>query len=315
MTFTLIYIRYLQIIRALKDGGIGSILLPFVIAALSFGSFKAYQNLNYGLLLVAVLLFFCLALQVSRKDKNFAQLHLENWHWQMYAEYVLLTLPFTITAIFTRYYFYFPMLLVLFWFVPLWQFKPIQKTSFKNISTLLPAAYFFEWISGFRKSFLGLIPLYVIAIATCWIRFLPLLLLWFMITNIINFYNEFEPIHILKANHNNAKDFLNQKLKKHGIYICLLFVPVLILNSIFHPDFIEINCLFLGIQLALLAFAICFKYNSYVPQQKNSASNITLGIVSMACLIPFLLPLPILFSLVYYKKAVQNLNLYFNDKD
>ncbi len=313
MSFALINIRYLQAIRALKEGGLGSVLLPFLIVGLSLGSYKAYQNIQYGGLLVLLLLLICMSLHIRRKDKTFAQLHLPNWHVQMYAEYVTLTLPFTITALFTPHYFYFPALLALLWLVPYIHYTPAQKTIFKRISTIFPSAHSLEWISGFRTSFLTIIPLYILALATCWMRFLPLLLLWFITTALLNFYNEHEALHILKAQHTHARDFLNQKIKKHCFYIACFYLPILVLNSIFNPDFIDINALFLLVQFALIIFAITAKYSSYVPAQQNIASNITVAIVSIGSIVPYLLPLPVIFAIVYYKKALQNLNNYFHD--
>lgn len=314
MSFVLIHIRYLQLSRALKDGGLGSLLLPFFIAGLSFASHKAYQNLHYGALLIALLTLLCLSLHLRRKDKTFAQLHLANWHSQMFVEYILLTLPFAFTALFTKHYFYFPALLLVLWIMPYIHYAPVQKTSFKNISKIFSATHSIEWISGCRTSFLTLIPLYVLALAACWIRFLPLLLLWFMTTAILNFYSEHEALHILKAQHQHAKDFLQQKIKIHSFYICCLYAPILVLNSFFNPDFTDINALFLMVQLALLIFAINAKYASYIPAQQNLASNVTVAIVSIGSIVPYLLPLPAIFALVYYRKALQNLNPYFHDK-
>jgi hypothetical protein len=313
MSFSLIYIRYLQAIRALKDGGLGSFLLPILIAGLSFASFKAFQNIRYGAMLILLLLLICVSLHLHRKDKTFAQLHLINWHIQMYLEYVIVTFPFTFTSIFTKNFFYFPTALILLWFVPYMHYTTAQKTNFKNISVLFPSANAFEWISGFRTSFLMLIPLYLLALATCWIRFLPLLLLWFITTALLNFYNEYEALNILKARYSNSKEFLHQKIKKHCAYVFIFYAPILILNCFFHPDFIDINVLFLFVQFSLIVFAITAKYSSFVPAKKNLASNITVAIVSIGSIVPYLLPLPLIFALLYYKKAVNNLNNYFHD--
>jgi hypothetical protein len=313
MSFALIYIRYLQAIRILKDGGLGSILLPFLIIGLSIASYKAYDNMRYGALLTAILVALCVSLHMRRKDKIFAQLHLSKYHLQMYVEYILLTLPFAITTIFTPHFFYYPLLLTLLWFVPYLSYSPTQKTNLKNISKLFATAHSIEWVSGLRNSFLTILPLYALALATCWMRFLPLLLLWLITTAILNFYSEHEAIHILRAQHNNAKDFLSEKIKVHCFYVCIFYAPVLILNSIFNHDFIEINVLFLLVQFSLIIFAINAKYSSYIPAQQNLASNISVAIISIASIVPYLLPLPVIFAVVYYNKAIQNLKKYFYD--
>lgn len=313
MSFTLLYIRYLQAIRALKEGGLGSLLLPFLIAGLSFASHIAYKDMRYGGLLILALLLICMSLHISRKDKTFAQLHLTNWHLQMYVEYVIITLPFTFTALFTKHFFYFPASLALLWLIPYLHYTPAQKTIFKGISSVFPSAHSIEWISGFRTSFLSIIPIYMLAVATCWMRFLPLLLLWVITTAILNFYNNYEALHILKAQHTNARDFLHQKIKKHCFYIACFYSPILILNTVFNTDFTDINVLFLLVQFALIIFAITAKYSSYVPAQQNMVSNSIVSFVSIGSIVPYLLPLPVIFAMVYYKKALQNLNNYFHD--
>jgi hypothetical protein len=108
-------------------------------------------------------------------------------------------------------------------------------------------------------------------------------------------------------------NFLSEKLKVHCFYVCIFYAPVLILNSIFNHDFIEINVLFLLMQFSLVIFAINAKYSSYIPAQQNIASNISVAIISIASIVPYLLPLPVIFAIVYYNKAIQNLKKYFYD--
>lgn len=313
MLFTLILIRWIQLKRALQEGGLGSILLPFLILGLSIASLKAYQEFKFATLLSGGLLIFCTGLQLARKDKVFAQLHVPHWHQQMYLEYLILCLPFTITALFTTHYYFFIVVNLLLFAVPKLSYAPAQKTSFKKLSKLFSPAVSIEWIAGIRAQYLSLIPLYVIALATCWVRILPLILL-FLCTGIIqSFYNEHEARHILKARHQKGKDFLIEKIKTHSLYIVFLYSPVLVINCIFHPNFIDIAILFLCAQLALVIFAITMKYSCYIPSQKNNTTNVTVSVVSIASVIPYFLPLPLLFALVYYKKATENLTHYFHD--
>lgn len=295
------------------EGGLGTILLPFLIVALSFASFKAYQKFNYAILLTLILFILCVSLHLRRKDKTFAQLHIPDWHFQMYMEYVLICFPFAFTALFTRHFYFFPLLLFLLALIPSMKYQMVQKTRFKNISTLFSPSYAIEWVSGFRTSYLTLIPLYVLAIATCWMRFAPLLILWLLTTSILNFYNEYEALSVLKARQHQTKSFLHQKMKKHGLYLVYFYAPILTINAFFNHDFIDTNILFLLVQLALLFFAINAKYASYVPAQQNIASSIVVALLSIASVVPYLLPIPVLFAVVYYQKAIQNLKHYFHD--
>jgi hypothetical protein len=313
MTFTLLKIRYLQIIRALKEGGLGSLLLPVFIVGLSFASFKVFHDLRNASIFTIFLFVTCVYMQLKRTDKIFAQLHITNFRFQMYVEYVLLTLPFSFTALFTPHFYFFPILLLLLLVVPYINFNTVQKTLFKNISYIFPSHDSIEWISGIRSSYLSIFTLYILAVATCWLRFFPLLLLWFITTSILNFYNENEDLSILKSYEHRARNFLQHKIKKHCLYIFYFYAPILTLNALFNTDFIDINITFIMVQFALITFAITNKYASYVPAQKNIGSNIMVAIVSIGSIMPYLLPLPIVFAIVYYYKAIQNLKNYFHD--
>lgn len=312
MSLSLLQIRYLQVKRILTEGGLGTVLLPFLLLALSFASFKAYQSLSYAIVLIVFLFLLSLSLHLRREDKTFAQLHIHNWQVQMYIEYVLICFPFSFTALFTAYFYFFPLLLFMLILIPTMKYQSVQKTTFKNISKLFSTTFAIEWISGFRTSYLTVISLYILAIVTCWMRFVPLFMLWLLTISILNFYHEYEALPILKAHHYRAKSFLHQKLKEHGLYLIYFYIPILTINAFFNSDFIDINILFLLVQLALLFFAINSKYAQYIPAQQNVSTNIIVAMLSVAAIVPFLLPLPVIFAAVYYKKAIQNLQNYFH---
>ncbi|MFN7691824.1 MAG: hypothetical protein ACK5QU_12150, partial [Bacteroidota bacterium] len=118
MTYPLLRIRYCQLLRILKEGGLGSILLPIFIAGLVKAAYVGYGQEDHAIVVSGLLLLLCISLQLSRKDVNFLHLHVSGWHRQMYLEYVLLTLPFAITALFTKQYCHFPLLLLILFFVP-----------------------------------------------------------------------------------------------------------------------------------------------------------------------------------------------------
>jgi hypothetical protein len=261
----------------------------------------------------ALLLMFCVSIQLSRKDKNFVRLHVSDWYVQMYLEYVFLTLPFATSALFTAQYYHFPLLLLILYVVPRLQLNRDKVTLLPNLSKLMHPANSVEWIAGIRTSVYSLLPMYLVALFGAPIRILPLLLLWLITATIMNFYHEFEDLQTLKAKHLHATQFLNHKIKVHSQRLALLCSPILIINAAFNPSFIDINILFLMNQITLLVFAISMKYSSYVPSTKNSAANIIVSLITISAVVPYLLPLPLIFAIIYYKKAIQNLKHYFHD--
>lgn len=313
MTYPLLRIRYCQLLRIIKEGGLGSILLPFFIAGLVKAAYVGYYQEDHAIAITGILLLLCVSLQLSRKDKSFVRLHVSGWHRQMYLEYVLLTIPFAITALFTKQYYHFPLLLLILFFVPRLHINRPKVTLIPNLSKLLNPSDSIEWIAGIRASIYTLLPIYLLAIAGSFVRILPLILLWLMTATIINFYNEFEDVQSLRAIHQNARKFLHHKMLVHAKRIIFLYSPILIVNAIFNPSFIDINILFMLVQVALIIFAINMKYSSYVPATKNNTANSIVSLMVMSAVVPYLLPLPLIFAFIYYKKAIRNLNQYFHD--
>ena len=312
MTFTLLYIRFKQLQKELKGLGLYLVILIGIAVYLIVISFKQFEKAPNAYYLIAAMALLCVGLQAYRKDKLFVYKHIENPHLQIFSEYVALTLPFSITAIFTKHWFCYPGLLILLLCIPFFRFTFRPKTIFKNLSSIINISNF-EWLSGFRKQYIAFISLYTLAIAFCWFRILPLFLLWLLTVLISSFYNECESIMVLRASSKSTGKFLRDKLKINTRYMVLLYTPLLIINTIFNSEFLLINILFLLIQISLLCFAICLKYSSYKPNKNQIENNILLTIVSLSAALPYLLPVPAILSIVYFYKSENNLKQYLND--
>jgi hypothetical protein len=85
-------------------------------------------------------------------------------------------------------------------------------------------------------------------------------------------------------------------------------VPILAFNTFFHPGMWLVNFLFLLVQISMLVFAIAYKYSSYKPNEDAGKNNIVLSLVSAGSVFPFFLPVPTIMAIVYFPKAIKNLN-------
>ena len=309
---TLLNIRLIQIKRELNDAGPGAFLIAGLLWFLIYTCFTLFQKTPEAYYLTGFLIVICLWLQLYRKDKAFVYNHINNAYIEIYIEYIVLVFPFSVSSLLTRKWMCFPVLLVSLLAIPLLKYTTRQKTYLKNISSLIPARDF-EWISGIRKSFAFLVPLYMIAIAFSWFKIFPLLLLWFISVSIASFYNECEPLHILKEGNLSAKKFIEQKMLRHSKYLVMLYTPILIINTIFNFDYWLLNLLFIPAQILLLCFSICLKYSNYQPNKNPISTNIILSLTSLGALIPYFLPIPLFLTLEYSSKAKNNLNNYLND--
>ncbi len=312
MTLPLLYIRTKQLQKEVNGLGLYLILLIPLAAFLIFASFKIFQKGESAYYLVSLLLAICISIQYYRKDKSFVYKHIKSPHLQLFSEYAALTFPFSITCIITKYWFCFPLLLFMLFFVPFFQFRISQKVVLKKLSAIIPASDF-EWLSGVRKNYIAVIGLYSLALAFSWFRILPLFLLWFLTVVISSFYTEYESLQILREQAKSPRNYLLFKLKKSTIYILLLYLPVIIINSIFNSEYLLINLLFIPVQIAILHYAITLKYTSYKPNKSQPGNNIPLAIVSISSALPYFLPIPAILSFVYFYKAAKNLKNYLND--
>lgn len=264
------------------------------------------------MLLTGSLVITCYTFHSFRKDKEFLYLHSGNYHLSLYIEYSVFTFPLIFMSLLTAHWYCFFILQALLFLIPFSKITIKQRTLFRNISRIIPVSNF-EWISGFRRTYIQVIPVYMLALSFSWVKILPLFLLWYLTLIISSFYNEFESINILREGNDSSKSFLRNKLLKNSCLLMLLYMPVMIINTIFNPEFILLNAGLLISQLALLIFAICFKYSSYIPNKIQYGNNLLVILVSLCASVPVLLPVPAIIAYKYYLNAKNNLKDYFND--
>ena len=312
MAKTLLYIRSRQLKREVDSLGMYLIIFIVIAAVLSLVSFFQYKNNQQAWFVVAILSIACLAIQYTRKDKQFIYKQLDKPHLQIFLEYLILTLPFSITSLFTKNWFCFPVLVPVLISIPYLKFQFKHKAVFKHLSALIPASDF-EWISGIRKQFIPFISFYLVAVAFSWVRILPLFLLWFLTIIISSFYLENEPVHILREGNKPAGKFLLDKIKINIKYILILYSLPVIINAIFVREFLIITLLFIPVQISLLCFAVNLKYSTYKPQTNQLGNNVAFSIVAMLSAMPYFLPIPAILAIVYFYKAKNNLNIYLHD--
>jgi len=308
----LLNIRLIQARREIIDTGPGSIIIFGLLLFLIYASYIIYQKTPDAYYLNAFLLLICLSVQSYRNDKQFVYVHIRKPHLEIFLEYLVLTFPFAVTSLFTSNWFCYPVLVILLPMVPYLKFTVKQKTYFKNISSFIPAPDF-EWISGFRKSFGFLVPLYILALGLSWFRILPLLFLWFITVSIASFYTECEPLHILKEGDFSSAKLLRRKLIRMVKYLVILYIPVLVINTILNPEYWLLNLMFIPLQISFVSYAVCLKYSSYEPNKNAFGNNVVLSLVSLGSIIPYFLPIPLLMAVFTYGKAKKNLKNYLND--
>jgi hypothetical protein len=271
-----------------------------------------YANPQKAWLITASLLLLCIYIQYTRKDKDFIYKQLQHPQVQIFFEYAVLTMPFSISSLFTNNWFCYPMLLLALAGTAYLKFQHQHRVVFKQLSSYIQPAHF-EWISGFRKQYIALISFYSIALAFSWVRILPLFLLWCTTIMICSFYQENEPVHILRQGNNTASLFLINKIKYPLKKLLLLYTVPIIIQAVFENEFLPLTLLFVPAQLALVCFSIVLKYTTYKPNTLAIGNQVAFSIVSLLAAMPYFMPIPVILSLVYFYKAEKNLKKYLHD--
>lgn len=308
----LLNIRLIQAKRELNAAGLGVLVILGILSFLIYAAYTVFLKSPDAYYLTAFLFLVCVSIQSYRNDKQFVYIHIRKPYFEMYSEYLALTSIFSLSSLFTENWFCFPVLVIALLFVPYLKFSVKQITYFKNITLFIPATDF-EWISGFRRSFGILIPLYIIALSISWFRVLPLLVLWFISITIASFYTECEPLHILKEGNFSSAKLLRRELVRMMKYFLILYIPVLVVNTIFNPEFWILNLLFIPLQISFVSYAVCLKYSTYEPNKNAIGNNVVLSLVSLGSIIPYFLPIPLMMAIFTYGKAKNNLNTYLDD--
>jgi hypothetical protein len=308
----LLHIRLIQVKRELNSAGLGALIVFGLVSYVIYAAYTVFLKTPGAYYLTTFLFGICVSFQSYRNDKQFVYIHIRKPHFEMYTEYLAFSFIFSAGSLFTDNWICFPVLAVALFLIPYLKFTIKQKTYFAAISSVIPASDF-EWISGFRKSFGILIPLYLLAIGLSWFRILPLFILWFITVSIASFFTECEPLHILKEGDPSPSELLKRKLTRMAKYIITLYIPVLVINTIFNPEYWILNLLFIPLQMSLVGYSVCLKYSSFEPGKNAIGNNIVLSLVSLGSLIPYFLPIPLLMALFTYGKAKKNLTSYLND--
>ena len=310
---TLIKIRLLQLKFELKHLGIlFSILLAAFFIAFEVSVYICFKKFPacVSMSVISIFLFY----HFTRKDASFIKLHIEKPKTSIFLEYSAFILLLFTPALFTTHWYFIFIILIGIFITSQVDLKLIGiSNSGKFLSKIIPVTYF-EALSSLRSSYKFVIVPIIYLAAWCFysVRGLPLFLLFLLTNLIMSFFAENEPLDILRSNTTgNSKFFLQNKLVRYLFPIIISYTPILILNSISHPDLYLLNFGFLIIQLLSVSAVIFYKYTVYKPNGYfNNFTNPVLIFVGLSAIVPYLIPIILFLNVQYYAKAVKNLNIY-----
>lgn len=287
--------------RRLKDAGLepmlGYALVLGGFLGFSFFIFQKTAFAHYAYMLISLGLTTKLS-EIKRND--FLKTCFKNNRYKILriTENFASALPFLIFLFYKKYYFDSAFLCLLSLILAL--------TSFKTtVNLTIPTPFYkkpFEFVVGFRNSFLFLMIPYVLTIISISVQNFNLgifaLLLLFLL--IIGFYSKPENEYFVWSFSMSPKKFLLEKLKTAIVYANIFCLPIVAILGFFYFTNIHLILLFYFIGTVFLITIIFAKYGAF-----PNEINIPEGLILVTCIsFP---PLLLLFAPYFYTKAIKKL--------
>jgi hypothetical protein len=315
-----LYIRYLQAKHSLQDLSIGhafALLLIIVFAALTFiipTFFSLLKNEKDRWILVGVVAAGIFAIHQLRPDKRFVSIVSKGPLCIFASEYLVLTSPVIIFLFLTKNFIQGIILFISILCISLINKVLKQNNGLSYFSKHLPHGAF-EWRAGMRKRGGLIVLFYLLALAFSWVRIAPVILLFFALTAIAEFFRECEPLSILTLSRDNTTVFLRKKIGQSLSIYSIFTVPIVILSAVFVPDIWYVAPAFFVFACLNIINFILAKYAFYHPNFDTGAGGVLNTLSLFGCVVPFFAPIAFFLIFWNYHKAKPKLDYYFfNDE-
>jgi hypothetical protein len=311
----LLQIRFLQFYREILKAGWWAwlvILVFYVVLVIKITHPSVMQPTPLELLIFFGIGVF--SIHFSRKDKRLLSVIFpKKDKIYLFLEYLVFSLPLILPYIFIKEF----LGIILFWTSCFLTAQINYSWSFGNKSTKVLLSFFikkqyFEWYAGMRKLQYFIILLYLFCLGISYWHFSGFICLGVITFFLSEFYNEGESVFLLTIEENTAKEFLDNKLKKHLIQYLKFILPILLFYFLHYPENWILFLTLLMVSISNFLVYILNKYKSYIPNQRLSSNSVIVGFTFVGMFVPYLFPISILLVFVFYRKSLTNLKQYFH---
>jgi hypothetical protein len=331
----LIYLLLLRIKQLFRlFNGIDFLRLLFLLGILALVSFMLYSwssNTAYIKIWIPVHTLIFAIIHAGRKDKDFIRMISSHSNLIFFGEYLVLSLPVLIAFCFHANWLglsVIPLLLLIssLHFTLTFSLSGIGKPFIKPSASQISASALlkigtgnprlFEWNSGIRSPnilFIAFVYLIVVCFSfTGYVAHIGIIVLSILIST---FYFQGEPRIFIESFSNSARRFIRDKLVLNFKYLLIMYVPIIVVSLIFQTEMWYLLLLALLIGFVVQLLAILIKYSLFRENADLERNSLILIISVIGVLLPFIWPLPVIIGIRSYRKAIKNLNPYFNDQN
>ena len=258
---------------------------------------------------VGITLALILSIHLNRQDKDFVKLILQRPFLMFLTEYSVLVAPIAVWNLYAGNWLAGLALVAGVCAIacipvtvrfrkrerPLWRFP-------KNFTR------HYEWVSGLRKSAVWMIPTYLLGAALSgFTAGIPVALMLLGLMT-LDFYMDCEPRIFLELYSGRARSFLRKKIFAHLGIFWLACLPLVMLFLIFHHSYWYILLVVMFVVSVFPVLSITLKYASYQPNIRLTQNAFTMGLMVAFLCFPFTQPVPLVMTVVYYRRALNNLD-------
>ena len=330
MILTVLKLRLFQFFRVLKEIGLIRIiilsLLFCIVPILVYHFLVPPKNTIKWLIVIGLLL---LITHLYRKDNHFLKIIIENPYPIYLGEYFLLTLPFFIIWIINTNWIGLSLLIIIVFIIPVINIKiilqyfgsiimlllnPLRNLNSKfTVSLPFISIHSFEWISGIRRNFLVLAPVYLFFVALSFMSHIAEVGLIFLSLLISTFYFHGESREFIELLAKNPREFLLKKILTNFKQLFVVYTPIVVIGLIFQTPTWYFLVGALIISFSIQAYTIVFKYGLF---EENA--NLNRNIVILFAIFLFIgsdefFLVPLILGIRSYNRAIENLKPYFYD--
>lgn len=317
--------------RLIKEIGLlrSIVLFGFLIfiVLLIFQSVKQSNNSKIVSIFTGLVI---LSIHASRKDKRFIKINFNLSYFILFVEYLIISFPVLLMLYIIKDWGNVIMLLLICLLIPRiylnlglnnlssgikFLLNPFRSNFTFRMKVPVPVnnPKAFEIISGLRRNFIILILCYLIFLIFAFKSYVGPVGIVILSLIVSGFYYTGESRDFIELFSFNYRTFIIQKIKLCLKYLCIIFIPYVIVTLIFQPStwYILIGSIFVAISIQIIT--IIFKYALFAENSDLSHNGIIVFVNVLCILLPFLWPLPIIMAIKYYFKAQNNLKYHLND--
>jgi hypothetical protein len=310
-----LYIRFLQVKRSMQDLSIGhavALLLIIIFASLTFIIplfFSLLKNEKDSWILVGVMSVGIFAIHQIRPDTRFVSIVSKHPLSILASEYLLLSSPILALLLFTKNFLQSIVLCLLIFCIVLITKVLKQNNGSPFFSKYIPHDAF-EWRAGMRKRGRFIVLFYLLALIFSWVLIAPVILLFFALTAIAEFFRECEPLSILVLSRDNTVVFLRKKIGQSLLIYSIFTLPIVVLSSVLVPDIWYVAPAFFVFACLNITNFILAKYAFYHPNFDTGAGGVMNTLSLFGCVVPFFAPIGFFLIFWNYYKAKPKLDYY-----